>query len=228
MSLIAIGAAARDPAVIDEVMYVLSEILEKQKFFLPDGSFRNEPGSYGGSIKRYPPQHSGKLNLIMADDGSSQLIDAQIGYYRQWNGEQTQANSQDILVVRKNAVSHAFVDTLEPIADDEETYVEDVVVVEKGNHNQQLVKVTTVEGQDWVYLSGKWGARPDGDQPVPSVTTDADIVVWRVINNVVRRVYIAGGSYANTPNGSWNFASSGKHYVADANSDGIWDHQQDN
>jgi hypothetical protein len=153
--------------------------------------------------------------MIMADDGSSQLIDAQIGYYRQWNGEQTLSNSQDILAVRKSAVSHAFVDTLEPIADDEQSYVKDVVVVAKGNHNQQLVKVTTAEGEDWVYLSGSWGWRPDGDQPVPSITTDADIIAWRVVNNAVKRVYLAGGSYADTSHGSWDFGSHGNHYVAD-------------
>jgi len=169
------------------------------------------------TVLRYPPQHSGKLNLIMADDSSSQLIDAQIGYYRKGDGEQTQANSQDILVVRKDAVSHAFVDTLEPIADDEQAYVKDVVVVERGNSNQQLVKVTTAEGEDWVYLSGKWGARPDGNQPVPGIATDADIVAWRVVDNTVTRFYLAGGSYAETPHGSWNFGSFGNHYVADNN-----------
>jgi len=176
------------------------------------------------TLLRNPPQHSGRLRLTMADDTPSDLIQAEIGWYAQPNGSQTLANSQDILVVRKNAVSHAFIDTLEPIADDEEAYVKDVVVVERGNHNQQLVKVTTIEGQDWVYLSGNWGWRPDGDWPVSSVTTDADIVVWRVINNVVRRVYLAGGSYANTPHGSWDFGSPGKYYVADADADGIWDH----
>lgn len=193
-----------------------------------DWKISNSPWvPYGDeTLLRFTPEHGGRLRLIVADDSPSHLINAQIGYYDK--PDFFQANSQDILVVRKNAVSHAFVDTLEPIADDEEAYVKDVVVVERGNHNQQFVKVTTIEGQDWVYLSGQWGARPDGDQPVPSITTDADIVVWRVINNVVRRVYLAGGSYANTPHGSWNFASSGKHYVADANADGIWDHQQDN
>jgi len=88
----------------------------------------------------------------------------------------------------------------------------------------QLVAVTTAEGNDWVYLSGKWGARPDGDQPVVSITTDADIVAWRVINNVVRRVYLAGGSYAITPDGSWDFGSTGNHYGADIDGDGVWDH----
>lgn len=102
-----------------------------------------------------------------------------------------------------------------PIADDEEAYVIDVEVVETGNHNQQLVTVTTTEGHDWIYLSGEWDARPDGDQPVPSVTTDADIVVWRVVNNTVERVYIAGASYAETPHGSWDFGSTGNHYIGD-------------
>jgi len=171
------------------------------------------------TLLRFTPEHGGYLRLIVADDSPGRLINAQIGYYDK--PDFLQANSQDILVVRKNAVSHVFVDTLEPIADDEEAYVKDVVVVERGNHNQQLVKVTTAEGQDWVYLSGNWGWRPDGDWPVSSVTTDADIVVWRVINNVVRRVYLAGGSYSNTPHGSWDFGSPGKYYVADA--DGIWD-----
>jgi len=167
------------------------------------------------TLLRYPAVHSGRLRLIAADDGPSDLIDAQVGYERQWNGEQSQANSQDILVVRKSAVSHAFVDTLEPIADDEESYVKDVVVVATGSHNQRLVKVVTAEGEDWIYLSGRWSTRPDGDKPVPSVTTDADIVVWRVVNNAVKRVYLAGGSYAETPRGSWNFGSHGNHYVAD-------------
>ena len=174
------------------------------------------------TLLRFTPEHGGCLRLIVADDSPGHLINAQIGYYDK--PDFFQANSLDILVVRKNAVSHAFVDTLEPIADDEEAYVKDVVVVERGNHNQQLVKVTTAEGQDWVYLSGNWGVRPDGDWPVSSVTTDADMVAWRVINNVVRRVYLAGGSYANTPHGSWDFGSPGNHYSADIDGDGIWDH----
>ena len=152
--------------------------------------------------------------MIMADDSPSQLIDARIGYERQGNGEQTLANSQDILAVRKSAVSHAFVDTLEPIADDEQAYVKDVVVVATGSHNQRLVKVETAEGEDWVYLSGKWGARPDGDQPVNGIRTDADILAWRVVNNLVTGFYLAGGSSADTPNGSWNFRSYGNHYVS--------------
>jgi hypothetical protein len=155
----------------------------------------------------------------MADGSPSDLIKAEIGWYTHPNGEQTLSNSQDILVVRKNAVSHAFVDTLEPIADDEEAYVKDVVVVDKGSHNQQLVKVTTTEGHDWIYLSGEWDARPDGDQPIHSVATDADIVVWRIVNNAVKRVYIANGSFADTSIGSWDFGSSGNHYIAD-NDDG--------
>ena len=167
------------------------------------------------TLLRNPPQHSGRLRLIMADDSPSDLIKAEMGWYAHPNGEQTLANSQDILVVRKNAVSHAFVDTLEAIADDEEAYVKDVVVVERGDYNQQLVKITTIEGEDWVYLSGRWGARPGRYQPVPNITTDADIVVWRVINNKVTRFYLAGGSFADTPHGSWNFGSHGNHYVED-------------
>ena len=54
MSLLAIGAANRDWAVVDEVMSTFSEILEKQKIYLQEGSFRNEPGSYGGHLKDYP------------------------------------------------------------------------------------------------------------------------------------------------------------------------------
>jgi hypothetical protein len=165
------------------------------------------------TLLRFTPEHSGRLRLIMADDSPADLIDAQIGYYDQ--PDFFQANSQDILVVRKSAVSHAFVDTLEPIADDEEAYVKDVVVVAKGNHNQHLVKVITTEGEDWVYLSGKWGWRPDGVQPLAGITTDADIVVWRFVNNAVKRVYIAGGSYADTPHGSWDLGSHGNHYMAD-------------
>lgn len=167
------------------------------------------------TLLRNPPEHSGRLRLIMADDSPSELINAQIGWYSQANGEQTLANSQDILAVRKNAVSHAFIDTLEPIADDEEAYVKDIVVVERGDYNQQLVKITTIEGEDWVYISGRWGARPSRYQPVPSITTDGDIVTWRVINNRVTRFYLAGGSFADTPHGSWNFGSHGNHYVAD-------------
>ncbi|MHC4171720.1 MAG: hypothetical protein ACYST5_02120 [Planctomycetota bacterium] len=189
-----------------------------------DWKISNDPWvPYGDeTLLRFTPEHGGCLRLIVADDRPGHLINAQIGYYDK--PDFFQANSQDILVVRKNAVSHAFVDTLEPIADDEEAYIKDVVVVERGNYNQQLVKVTTAEGQDWVYLSGNWDFRPDDDWPVSSVTTDADIVAWRVVNNVVRRVYLAGGSYANTPHGSWDFGSPGKYYVADADADGIWDH----
>jgi len=170
------------------------------------------------TLLRNPPQHSGRLRLIMADDGPSALIKAEIGWYSHPNGEQTLANSQDILVVRKNAVLHTFVDTLEPIADDEEAYVKDVVVIEKGNHNQQLVKVSTVEGEDWVYLSGQWGWRPDGERPIAGVVTDADILAWRVVGNVVIRFYLAGGSYAEIPEGAWNFGSHGNHYIT--NNDG--------
>jgi len=149
----------------------------------------------------------------MSDDDEESIIKAEIGWYTHSNGEQTLANSQDILVVRKSAVSHAFVDTLEPIADDEESYVKDVVVFARGNHNQQLVKVITSQGEDWVYLSGQWGARPDGDQPVSGIRSDADMLAWRVVNNRVTRFYLAGGSYADTPHGSWNFVSHGCHYA---------------
>jgi len=165
------------------------------------------------TLLRNPPQHSGRLRLIMADDGPSALIKAEIGWYSHPNGEQTLANSQDILVVRKNAVSHAFVDTLEPIADDEQAYVEDVVVIEKGNHNQQLVKISTAEGEDWVYLSGQWNSRPDGDRPVANIVTDADILAWRVVDNKVTRFYLANGSYADTPHGFRDFGSYGNHYT---------------
>jgi len=167
------------------------------------------------TLLRNEPQHGGKLRLIMADNGTSRLIDVQVGYYRQWNGEQTLANSQDILAVQKLAASHAFIDTLEPIADDEEAYVKDVVVVDRGNDNQQLVKVTTAEGQDWVYLSGKWVSRPDGDQPIAGITTDADILAWRVVGNKVTRFYLAGGSYAQTAHGSWDFGTQGNHYTTE-------------
>ena len=166
------------------------------------------------TLLRYTPVHGGRLRLIAADDSPSDLINAQIGYERQGNGEQTQANSQDILVIRKLAISHAFVDTLEPIADDEEAYVKDIAVIAGGSHQQQLVKVTTAEGEDWVYLSGKWGWRLDGNQPLAGITTDADIVAWRVVNNAVTRVYLAGGSYADTAHGSWDFGTHGNHYVA--------------
>ena len=166
------------------------------------------------TLLRESPQHSGRLRLIMADDGPLQLVNAQIGYYRQWNGEQTLANSQDILTVRKRAVRHAFVDTLEPIADDEEAYVRDVAVTARGVGQQRLVKVTTAEGEDWVYLSGSWNDRSAGDQPVAGIMTDADIVVWRVKDGRVTRFYLAGGSYADTPHGSWSFGTHGNHYVA--------------
>jgi len=165
------------------------------------------------ALLRYTPAHSGRLRLIASNDGPSSLINAQIGYYDQ--PDRFQANSQDILVIRKQAVTHAFFDTLEPIAEDEQAYVKDVVVVDRGLHNQQLVKVITTEGEDWIYFSGEWNARPDGEQPVTSISTDADIVVWRVNNNTVKRVYIAGGSYADTPHGSWDFSYHGNHYTAD-------------
>jgi len=167
------------------------------------------------TLLRVSPQHSGRLRLIMADDGPSQLIDAQIGYYRKGNGEETLANSQDILAVRKKEFGHAFIDTLEPIANDEEAYVMDVAVIARGSHNQQLVKVKTSEGEDWVYLSGKWAQRPDGYQPFAGITTDADILAWRVVDNKVTRFYLAGGSYAQTAHGYWNFGTQGNHYTAD-------------
>jgi hypothetical protein len=140
------------------------------------------------------------------------LINAQIGFYP-CPASDFQANSQDILVIRKNVIQHAFVNTFEAIAEDEETYVKDVEVVDKGEHNQQLVKVTTSEGEDWIYLSGQWGTRPDGEHPVDDIYTDADIVAWRIVNNVVKRVYFANGSFADTSDGSWNFGTIGNHYI---------------
>lgn len=169
------------------------------------------------TLLRERPQHSGRLRLIMADDSPSQLINAQIGYYRQWNGEQTLANSQDVLAVRKFGVGHVFIDTLEPIANDEEVYVRDVIVVAQGNHQQRLVKVTAGEGEDWVYLSGQWGERADGNHPLSGITTDADIVAWRTKGGVVTRFYLANGSYATTPDGHWQFESAGNYYLGGRN-----------
>ena len=182
---------------------------------LADWRISNGPWvPYGDeTLLRFTPEHSGRLRLIAADDSPGHLIDAQIGYYDK--PDFFQANSHDILALRKNAVSHAFADTLEPIADDEQAYVKDVVVIEMGNHNQQLVKVTTIEGEDSVYLSGQWGARPDGDYPVPGITTDADILAWRIVDNKVTKFYLAGGSFADTPHGSWSFDSHGNHYITD-------------
>jgi len=177
------------------------------------------------TLLRNPPQHSGRLRLIMPDDSPSDLIKAEIGYYEEWYGGQSLANSQDILAVRKTQSSCAFIDTLEPIADDEEAYVNNVSVVEVGNHQQRLVKVTTSEGEDWIYLSGEWNSRPDGETPVAGVATDGDILVWRVVGETVRRVYIANGSYGDTPHGSWSFGFSGNHYLADTDGDRIWDHE---
>ena len=97
--------------------------------------------------------------------------------------------------MRVRAHSHAFIDTLEPIADDEEDYVKNVQVIAEGSHLQRLTKVSTAEGEDWVYFSGKWAARPDGDHPLVGIVTDADIVAWRVVDNKVTRFYLAGGSY---------------------------------
>jgi len=153
----------------------------------------------------------------MADDTPAQLINAQIGYYRQWNGEQTLANSQDVLAVRKFGAAHAFIDTLEPIADDEGAYVKDVTVVARGNQQQQLVKIATAQGEDWVYVSGRWGARPDGHYPLLGLTTDADIVAWRIQGGVVTRFYLANGSYAMTAAGQWQFERVGNHYVTRRN-----------
>lgn len=167
------------------------------------------------TLLRFTPAHSGRLRLIAADDTLSNVIDAQIGYW--YDFDPFQSNSQDILVIRKLAASHAFVDTLEPIADDEQPYVNDVTVVTRGNHQQQLIKVTTAEGEDWVFLSGHWGARPDGDRPLVGVTTDADIVAWRTEGGFVTRFYLANGSYATTPDGHWQFEYVGNHYLNSRN-----------
>ena len=86
-------------------------------------------------------------------------------------------------------------------------------MIATGNHNQQLVKVSTVDGEDWVYLSGQWSARPDGNQPVAGIVTDADMLAWRVVDNEVTRFYLANGSYADTPHGFWDFGSHGNHYA---------------
>ncbi len=145
------------------------------------------------------------------------MINAQVGYERQWNGEQSQANSQDILAIRKLATSHVFVDTLEPVADDEQPYVKDVTVVVRGSHQQQLVKVTTADGEDWIYLSGRWGARPDGAFPLVGITTNADIVAWRIVGGTVTKIYLASGSYAATASGQWEFEVVGNHYLPDKN-----------
>lgn len=148
--------------------------------------------------------------MIAADDSASSLINAQIGFHDY--PDLFQANSQDILVIRKLAVSHAFIDTLESIAVDEQTYVRDVVVVAEGSHQQRLVKIKTAEGEDGVYLSGRWDARPDGNHPMSGIETDADIVAWRVEDGVVTRFYLANGSYATTPDGHWQFGNVANHY----------------
>ncbi|MHC4678776.1 MAG: hypothetical protein ACYTEK_08765 [Planctomycetota bacterium] len=181
-----------------------------------DWHISNSPWDpYGDErLLRYTPAYSGCLRLIAANDSPSDLVNAQINSYPS-PSSYFQANSQDMLVIRKYASSHAFVDTLEPIADDEEAYVRDVSVIEKGNHQQRLAKITTAEGEDWIYLSGNWGVRPDGIQPVSGITTDADIVIWRIINNTIKRVYIAGGSFAETLHGSWDFGFTGNHYIDD-------------
>jgi len=67
MSLIAIGAASRDRAVVDGVMDLFAEILEKQKVFLDDGSFRNEPGSYGWASSEYAATLV-KASLLLGSD----------------------------------------------------------------------------------------------------------------------------------------------------------------
>ncbi len=78
---------------------------------------------------------------------------------------------------------------------------------------RELVRITTAEGEDWVYLSGQCGFRPDGDRPVAGIATDADILAWRVVGDMVTNFYLAGGSYAVTPNGSWDFGFIGNHYA---------------
>jgi hypothetical protein len=82
---------------------------------------------------------------------------------------------------------------------------------------QRLTKVTTLVGQDWVYLSGKWKDRSNGEHPIANITTDADMVIWRITNDIVTRLYIANGSYAITPDGQWQFESIGNHYIDDTN-----------
>jgi len=166
-------------------------------------------------LLRYPPAHSGQLRLIAADDSASLLINSQIDCYDQ--PALFQANSQDILTIRKQAHTHAFIDTLETIADDEEPFVKDVTIVAEGPHLQRLAKVTTPVGHDWVYMSGRWNNRANGEQPIADVTTDADIVIWRVADDIVTRIYLANGSYAVTPDGHWQFESIGNHYLDDTN-----------
>lgn len=166
-------------------------------------------------LLRYPPAYNGKLRLIAVDDSSSLLINSQIDCYDQ--PALFQANSQDILTIRKQAHAHAFIDTLETIAEDEEPFVKDVTIVSLGPYMQRLMKVTTSVGQDWVYLSGKWKDRSNGEQPIADITTDADMVIWRTTNGLVTRVYIANGSYAITSDGQWQFESFGNHYLDDTN-----------
>jgi hypothetical protein len=69
-------------------------------------------------------------------------------------------------------------------------------------------------------MSGKWGWRPDGNQPIAGIVTDADLLAWRVVGNKVTRFYLAGGSYAQTAHGSWNFGTQSNHYVADETTNG--------
>jgi hypothetical protein len=163
------------------------------------------------TLLRYPPVHSGRLRMTMADAGPGSLINAQIGYT-----EELQANSQDILVVRKSAVHQAFITAFEAMADKSQGHVHDVQIIETGG-GQQLVKVITSSGEDWVYLSGRWNDRTDGDEPLAGITTDADIVVWRVEDGSVTKSYLANGSYALTPAGHWQFESVGNHYLENEN-----------
>ena len=55
------------------------------------------------------------------------------------------------------------------------------VVIEEGAHLQRYIKVTTLEGEDWIYFSGAWNDRSSGDYPVTGIKTDADIIVCRII-----------------------------------------------
>jgi len=48
------SAASRDPAIIDETIGMIGDIYDRQKIFLEDGSFRNEPGSYGNMSYIFP------------------------------------------------------------------------------------------------------------------------------------------------------------------------------
>ena len=57
----------------------------------------------------------------------------------------------------------------------------------------------------------------NGDHPIPNITTDADLVVWRIEDGRVTRVYLANGSYAVTSDGYWQFESVGNHYAEGSN-----------